>query len=86
MTPLRARETAMERAPWWDGVSLGTVSALDQLVGCDILARSDDTYRLGREAMRAKLLEGLTSEELRSFHGARTHHASSLRCGHAIHR
>ena len=42
-------------------------------MGCDILARSDDTYRLCREAMRAKLLEGLTPEELRSFHGALAH-------------
>lgn len=46
------------------------LSALDQLVGLDILVRSEDVYRFGREATRALLLRNASAEELQELHAA----------------
>ncbi|HKU40676.1 MAG TPA: AAA family ATPase, partial [Polyangiales bacterium] len=46
------------------------VATLDQLVGSDILVRSDDAYRFGSEATRARLLRDLAPETLAALHAA----------------
>jgi hypothetical protein len=46
------------------------VNALDQLVANELLVRSEDAYRFGQEATRARLLSGLAADELRVLHAA----------------
>jgi Protein kinase domain/AAA ATPase domain len=44
------------------------VNGLDQLVANEILVRSEDAYRFGQEATRARLLQGVAADEQRALH------------------
>lgn len=55
------------------------VAALDQLTGCGVLVRADDTYRIGREATRALLLRAAPAEEVRRGHARLAHALAKAR-------
>ncbi|HKO93046.1 MAG TPA: protein kinase, partial [Polyangiaceae bacterium] len=46
------------------------VNTLDKLVVSEVLVRLDDAYRFGQEASRARVLQGLSAEELPPLHAA----------------